>query len=119
VILQSKRTVTYHAVFLKSIRAQARKEYVLSQGASITGRLLTDGKPVPDAGIGIYGVKGGGFLNSFSVVTDGNGQFTFSGLPANEEFYLFSIMRSLRELGALPDDLSKQVTRARAPIWEI
>lgn len=77
-------------------------EYVLSQGATITGRLIKDGTPVPDAGIGIYGVKGGGFLNSSSVVTDGNGRFIFSGLPAREEFYLFGIMRSLRELGALP-----------------
>jgi len=77
-------------------------EYVLSQGTSITGRLMKDGKPVLDAGIGIYGVKGGDFLDGFSVVTDGNGRFIFSGLPANEEFYLFSIIRSLRELGALP-----------------
>jgi hypothetical protein len=76
--------------------------YVLSQGTSVTGRLIKDGKPVPDAGIGIYGVKEGGFLNSSSVVTDGNGRFVFSGLPAHEEFYLFGMMRSLRELGALP-----------------
>ncbi|HZR16204.1 MAG TPA: carboxypeptidase regulatory-like domain-containing protein [Verrucomicrobiae bacterium] len=76
-------------------------EYVLSQGTSITGRLMKDGKPVLDAGIGIYGVKGGDFLDSFSVVTDGTGRFIFSGVPANEEFYLFSIMRSLRELGTL------------------
>jgi hypothetical protein len=77
-------------------------EYIMNQGTSITGRLMKDGKPVSDAGIGIYGVKGGGFLNSFSVVTDGNGRFIFFGIPAHEEFYLFSIMRSLRELGALP-----------------
>lgn len=73
-------------------------EYVLSQGIRVTGRLLKDGQPVPDAGIGIYG----GFLNSRSAVTDGNGRFTFSGLPAHGEFDLFGIMRSLRELGALP-----------------
>ena len=77
-------------------------EYVLSQGTSITGRLTKEGKPVPDVGIGIYGVEGGGFLNGFSVVTDGNGRFTFSGVPAHQDFYLFGIMRSLRELGALP-----------------
>ena len=53
---------------------------------------------MPDAGIGIYG----GFLNSFSVVTDGNGRFVFSGLPAHGHFQLFGMMRSLRELGALP-----------------
>lgn len=76
--------------------------YQLSQGVRLTGRLLKDGQPVPDAGIGIYDVTTGGFLNSFSTVTDGNGQFAFSGLPAREEFYLFGIMRSLRELGALP-----------------
>lgn len=73
-------------------------EYVLSQGTRVTGRLLKDGQPVPDAGIGIYG----GFLNSRSAVTDGNGRFTFSGLPSHDDFDLFGIMRSLRELGALP-----------------
>ena len=76
--------------------------YQLSQGARLTGRLLKDGQPVPDAGIGIYDVKGGDFLNNFSAVTDGNGRFTFSGLQAHEEFCLFGIMLSLRELGALP-----------------
>jgi hypothetical protein len=76
--------------------------YRLSQGTRLTGRLLKDGQPVPDAGIGIYDLKGGGYLNNFSAVTDGNGRFTFSGLQAHEEFYLFGIMRSLRELGALP-----------------
>lgn len=76
--------------------------YQLRQGTRLTGRLLKDGQPVPDAGIGIYDVNEGIFLGSFSTVTDENGRFSFSGLPAHEEFYLFGIMRSLRELGALP-----------------
>jgi uncharacterized GH25 family protein len=75
--------------------------YRLNEGTRLTGRLLKDGQPVPDAGVGMYDVKRGGFLNNFSAVTDGNGRFSFSGLPAHEEFYLFGIMRSLRELGAL------------------
>jgi protocatechuate 3,4-dioxygenase beta subunit len=77
-------------------------EYRLSNGTILTGRLVKDGKPVPDAGIGIYGVKGGGFINHDSVVTDMSGRFTFSGLAPHKEFYLFGIMQSLRELGALP-----------------
>jgi hypothetical protein len=76
--------------------------YELSQGTYIAGRLMKDGKPVSNAGIGIYSMKEGSFLNSSSAITDGDGRFTFSGVPANEEFYLFGIMRSLRELGALP-----------------
>jgi hypothetical protein len=77
-------------------------EYKLNQGSSLTGRLVKDGKPVPDAGIGIYGVNGGDFMNNDSALTDANGRFTFSGLPPHEEFYLFSLMQSLRERGALP-----------------
>ena len=77
-------------------------EYTLSQGARLTGRLLKEGKPVADAGVGIHGVNGGGLINDFSVVTDRSGRFTFSGLPPHEEFYLFGIMQSLQELGALP-----------------
>ena len=77
-------------------------EYKLSQGASLTGRLVKDGQPVPDAGIGIYGVNGGDFVNRDSALTDAAGRFTFSGLPPHEEFYLFGLMQSLRERGALP-----------------
>jgi uncharacterized GH25 family protein len=82
-------------------------EYELNAGTRIAGRLLKDGKPVPDAGIGIYGMSGGNFLNHYSVVTDGDGKFSFSGIPAHEEFYLFGMMQSLRELGALPRQLVK------------
>jgi hypothetical protein len=76
-------------------------EYRLSHGGTLTGRLMKEGKPVPDAGVGIYGVKGA-FMNHFSVVTDTDGRFSFKGVPAHEEYYLFGIMRSLRDLGALP-----------------
>jgi uncharacterized GH25 family protein len=77
-------------------------EYKLSQGTSLTGRMLKDGKPVPDAGVGIYGVNGGDFINRDSALTDANGRFTFLGVRPHEEFYLFGMMQSLRELGALP-----------------
>ncbi len=78
--------------------------YYLSKGASVTGRLLKDGLPVPDAGIGIYGYGSNGrvFPGESEVVTDANGRFTFAGLPKHQKFYVFGIMRSLRELGALP-----------------
>ena len=77
-------------------------EYTLSPGTSVTGRVVRDGKPLPDAAVGLYGLRDNGFLTSLSAVTDGNGHFTFRGVPAHEEFYFFGIMRSLRELGALP-----------------
>jgi uncharacterized GH25 family protein len=77
-------------------------EYKLNQGTSLTGRLVKDGKPVPDAAVGIYGVNGGDFINNDSVLTDANGRFIFSGLPPHEQFYLFSVTQSLRERGALP-----------------
>ncbi len=82
-------------------------EYRLSQGTSLTGRLLKDGEPVPDAGVGLSGVKGGSWINNYSVVTDANGRFVFSGIPAHQEYNFFGIMRSLRELGALPRQLVK------------
>jgi hypothetical protein len=78
------------------------KEFELSKGASISGRLTKDGAPVPDAGMEICGATNGGYHNTYSVVTDGNGRFIFTGLPIHERFYLYGIMRSLRELGALP-----------------
>lgn len=88
-------------IYSKVHPAATTAEYQLSQGTTLTGRLVKDAKPVPDAGVGIYGVAGG-FMNNFSAVTDTNGRFTFSGVPANQEYYLFGIMKSLRDLGALP-----------------
>jgi len=79
-------------------------EYRMERGAVITGRLMKAGKPVRDAGVGLCGTRDT-YLENFSAVTGDDGRFSFSGLPSNERFYLFGIMRSLRELGALPRKL--------------
>ena len=75
--------------------------YQLDPGSRVTGRLLKDGQPVPDAGIGMCGMDGG-WLDNYSAVTDANGRFTVSGLSTNGHFYLYGMMKSLRDLGALP-----------------
>lgn len=82
-------------------------DYRLSRGTTVTGRLLKDGKPVPDAAVGLSGAKGRGMINHFSAVTGADGRFNFSGVPVDEEYYFFGMMRSLRELGALPRQLVK------------
>jgi hypothetical protein len=76
--------------------------YQLREGARVTGRLLKDGNPVADAGIGLFDVGGLGYLSGSTAVTDANGRFNFSGVALRSQHYLIGIMQSLGELGALP-----------------
>ncbi len=75
-------------------------EVRLTEGAYLKGRLLKDGKPVANAGIGISSVKYAGGPD-FSVVTDGEGRFSFANIYPDTEYYLYGIMRSLKDRGTL------------------
>ncbi|MBU6411450.1 MAG: hypothetical protein KGR98_13785, partial [Verrucomicrobia bacterium] len=76
-------------------------EVRLTRGASLTGKVLQEGKPVANAGIGITGVKADVFNASYYVATDDRGQFSFANIPPNRDYYLFGIMKSLKDRGSL------------------
>jgi hypothetical protein len=80
-----------------------RHELVLNEGASLTGRVLRDGKPVKDVTIGVAGVERsmGEFVGDFVVGTTPEGTFLFVNLPPNREYFLYGLMDSLRGIGAL------------------
>lgn len=77
-------------------------EVTLSKGAALRGRLLKDGKSVANAGVGITAVKANAYNGSFYATTDDQGRFSFAHIPANRNYYLFGIMKSLQNRGALP-----------------
>jgi uncharacterized GH25 family protein len=85
----------------------------LTDGAAIAGRLVQNGKPVPNAQIGLipknhggYGAVGGNFVlfgDPYSVVrigTDVNGRFAIPNVPPDVDWYVYATMDSISALGA-------------------
>jgi hypothetical protein len=84
-----------------------RKDLALTKGAALKGRVLKDGQPVCNVTIGVAGTdrSAGRFVGDFAVQTDPDGVFTFSHLPAMQEYALYGVMESLDGIGALPTRL--------------
>ena len=88
-----------------------RHSVTLTDGATIVGRLVEKGKPVPNAQIGLIAKDRGGFGgdlkligNPYEVVrigTDANGRFTIPNIPAPVDWYVFATMDSTSTLGAV------------------
>lgn len=75
-------------------------EIRLVAGASISGRLLHDGKPVKNRAIGIVQEdRGAGrFVGETTLATDENGGFLFANLQANENYVLYSLCQAKQDL---------------------
>ncbi len=87
-----------------------RRSVTLTDGATIAGRLVQNGKPVPNAQIGLIAKDRGGFGhdlkligNPYEVVrigTDANGRFTIPNVSAAIDWYVYATMDSISALGA-------------------
>jgi hypothetical protein len=87
-----------------------RRSVTLTDGATIVGRLVQNGKPVPNAQIGLIPKERGGFGDNFNLIgnpyevvrigTDANGRFTIPNVPAAVDWYLYATMDSISALGA-------------------
>ena len=83
---------------------------VLSEGATITGRLVANGKPVSHAEIGLIAKHMGGFADNLSVTGDPydemrigtrlDGSFTITNVPVRVNWYLYAKMDSVSNQGA-------------------
>jgi hypothetical protein len=88
-----------------------RRSVTLNDGVIIVGRLLQEGKPVPNAQIGLIAKNRGGFGadlkligNPYEVVrigTDANGRFAIPNVPAGVDWYVYPTMDSISALGAV------------------
>jgi hypothetical protein len=80
------------------------QKLALTMGATVTGRLLKAGRPVADALMGLVQAdrSSGGFLGALEIGTDEKGRFTFLNVAANDDYYVYGLMPSIKDRGALP-----------------
>jgi len=91
-------------VFQRLATGDTVHELKLTEGASVEGRLVKDGKPVPHAEVGIAGADRNSeiFVGDYSVATDEEGRFLFVNLPPRTGYFLYGRMKSLGSRGAVP-----------------
>jgi peroxiredoxin len=79
-------------------------ELKLTEGASLKGRLLKDGKPVAGVEVGMCGAdrRAEIYVGDFSVGTDQDGRFLFVNLPPDRDYFVYGRMASLGEQGTVP-----------------
>ena len=75
----------------------------MTAGATLTGRLVRDGKPVLGAAVGLVQVsrRSDAFLGETAIGTDQDGRFTFLNVHADEDYFVYGLMGTFREGGAV------------------
>ena len=70
----------------------------MTAGATLTGRLVRDGKPVPGAAVGLVQVSRSSstFLGDTSIGTDQDGRFTFLNVHPDEDYFVYGLMGTLQ-----------------------
>jgi len=81
-----------------------QNELVMTEGATITGRVLLDGHPLKGVGVGISGVErqAGVYAGHFGTGTDAEGKFALVNIPPDVDFWIYTSMISMKKFGAVP-----------------
>lgn len=70
-------------------------ELTLTDGATVTGRLTKEGKPVKGVGVGLVSVdRSDNFTGNFDTHTNEDGRFVFLNVPPYQMYYVYSLMDS-------------------------
>jgi beta-lactamase regulating signal transducer with metallopeptidase domain/uncharacterized GH25 family protein len=90
--------------FNKLASGAARHELAMAEGATLTGRVLLDGKPLAGVSVGVSAVDraAGTYLGHFEVGTGERGNFVFLNLPPDGDFQIYSLMGTMKNFGAVP-----------------
>ena len=76
----------------------------LTEGASVRGQILWQGRPLTNVSIGIVSVNRSmeHFTGNFDVGTDSAGRFLFVNLPPDVDYYVYGSMDTFAKYGAVP-----------------
>lgn len=76
----------------------------LTEGTTIIGRVVQDGKPVAGVDIDVSGAnrEASAYVGDFSIATDANGKFMIANLPPRTDYVLCGTMQSLGDRGCIP-----------------
>jgi hypothetical protein len=78
-------------------------ELKLTEGASVVGRVVMNGQPLKNVMVGLVSVdRSESFTGDFTVGTNDEGRFLFVNIPPYQTYYVYGIMDSVREYGAIP-----------------
>jgi hypothetical protein len=79
-------------------------EVKLITGATITGTVVKEGKPVAGVALGLVQKdrSAEGFLGELSIATDALGRFRFQNVGPDEPYFVYGLMDSCRPHGAIP-----------------
>jgi hypothetical protein len=74
-----------------------------TRGATLTGRLVRDGKPVAGVSVGLVQASRNSqsFLGDASIGTGPDGRFTFLNVHPDEDYFLYGVMGSFQDGGAV------------------
>jgi len=65
----------------------------MTEGATVTGRAVKDGKPMPGIGIGLVSVdKSDNFTGNYDTFTDAEGNFRFFNVPPYQIYFVYSLL---------------------------
>jgi len=75
----------------------------LGVGASVTGRVLHDGKPLAKVRVGVSGRDRNSevYAGHYETGTDDSGRFTFQHLPPTTDWHLYGMIKSFKSYGSL------------------
>jgi hypothetical protein len=100
--LRSPRHAAKNAALVPTGAKEA--ELQVETGVIVRGRVLSDGKPVPGASVGLAQCDRSSetFLGEMKIGTDVDGKFQFTFVPPNDDFYIYTTMTSMKGGGAMP-----------------
>lgn len=78
------------------------QELKLTEGATVKGRILHEGKPVKSVEIGLVSVdRSDNFTGEYIIGTDSEGCFQLLNVPPYQIYYLYGRIDSFKRLGAI------------------